>query len=171
LGLKLVVVNASIDSGLEMAFATLSQQHVGAVLVGISALYTRRAEQLAALAARYALPAIFPYREHALAGGLMSYGSSLGDGFHQVGFYTGRILNGDRPADLPVQQLTKIKMVINLKTAKALGPPSRKRCWPPPTRPFNETARVHCGAWERGGVAARGARAAGGQGCGALVCS
>jgi putative ABC transport system substrate-binding protein len=121
LSLKLVVVNASSDSDLEMAFATFSQQHVVAVLVGISALYTRRTEQLAALASRYALPAIFPYREHALAGGLMSYGGSLGDGFHQVGFYTGRILNGDKPADLPVQQLTKIKMIINLKTAKALG--------------------------------------------------
>ena len=121
LGLLLLVANASTDSDLETAFTTFSQQRVGAVLVGNSNFYNRRMEQLAALAARHALPAIFPFREYVPAGGLMSYGTSLSYGYHQVGIYTGRILKGDKPADLPVQQVTKIDLVINLKTAKALG--------------------------------------------------
>jgi putative ABC transport system substrate-binding protein len=121
LGLQLTIVYARTDSDLEAAFATLSQQRTGAVVVSDSNFYTRRMEQLAALAARHALPAIFPYREYALAGGLMSYGSSRGHAFHQVGLYTGRILNGEKAADLPVEQATKIELVINLKTAKALG--------------------------------------------------
>jgi putative ABC transport system substrate-binding protein len=121
LGLHLIVVNARTDSDLETAFATFSQQRIGAVLIGNSAFYNRRTEQLAALAARHALPAIFPYREYALAGGLMSYGTSLGHSMHEAGVYTGRILKGEKPADLPVQQVTKIDLVINLKTAKALG--------------------------------------------------
>jgi putative ABC transport system substrate-binding protein len=114
-------VNARTDSDLEMAFASFSQQRVGAVLVGPSPLYIRRTEELAALVVRHALPTIFQYREHALAGGLMSYGSSLGYPMQQVGIYTGRILKGEKPVDLPVQQVTKIDLVINLKTAKALG--------------------------------------------------
>jgi putative tryptophan/tyrosine transport system substrate-binding protein len=121
LGVQVVVVNASTDSDLEMAFTTLSQQGVGAVLVGNSPFYNRRTEQLAALAARHVLPAIYPYREYALAGGLMSYGSNLGYQMHQAGNYTGRILKGEKPADLPVQQVTKIDLIINLQTAKALG--------------------------------------------------
>jgi putative ABC transport system substrate-binding protein len=121
LGLQLVIVNARADSDLGPAFATLSQQHVGAVLVTATSFSIRHAEQIAALAARHALPAIFPWREFALSGGLMSYGSSLGYQMHQVGIYTGRILKGEKPADLPVQQATKFELVINLKTAKALG--------------------------------------------------
>jgi putative ABC transport system substrate-binding protein len=121
LGLQLVIANARTDSDLEPAFASFSQQRVDAVLVGNSNLYPRRAEQVAALAVRHALPAIYPYREYVLVGGLMSYGSSISYGYHQAGIYTGRILKGEKPADLPVQQITKIELVINLKTAKALG--------------------------------------------------
>jgi putative ABC transport system substrate-binding protein len=113
-------VNASTDRDLEPAFATFSQQRVGAVLVVGSNLYNRRTEQLAALAARHALPAIFS-REFALAGGLMSYGSSLGYAYRQVGIYTGRILKGEKPADLPVQQVKRLELIINLTTAKALS--------------------------------------------------
>jgi putative ABC transport system substrate-binding protein len=121
LGLQLIIVNGRTDSDLETAFAAFSQQRVGGVLIGISNFYSRHMEQLAGLAARHALPAIFPYREFALAGGLISYGSSLGDSYHQVGVYTGRILKGEKPADLPIEQATKIELFINLKTAKALG--------------------------------------------------
>jgi putative tryptophan/tyrosine transport system substrate-binding protein len=121
LGLQLVVEYARTDSDLETAFATFSQQRVGAVLVGDSTFFPWRTEQLAALAARHALPAIFQYREYALAGGLMSYGSSFDYMLHQAGIYTGRILKGDKPADLPVEQATKIGLIINMKTAKALG--------------------------------------------------
>ena len=121
LGLQLIAVYARTDSDLEPAFTIFSQQRVGAVLFGPSNFYTRHTEQLAALAAGHALPAIYQFREFALAGGLMSYGTSLGYAYRQVGIYTGRILKGEKPADLPVQQVTKIELVINLKTAKALG--------------------------------------------------
>jgi putative tryptophan/tyrosine transport system substrate-binding protein len=121
LGLQLIVVNARNDGDLETAFASFSQERVGAILVTASTFYIRRAEQLAALAARHALPAMYPFREHVLAGGLMSYGSSLGYLSHQAGIYTVRILKGEKPADLPVVQASKLELVINLKTAKALG--------------------------------------------------
>jgi putative ABC transport system substrate-binding protein len=122
LGLQeLIIASARTESDLETAFATFSQQRVGAVLVGNGTFFNRRIEQLVAMAARHALPAIYPYHEYALAGGLMSYGARIGYVYHQAGLYAGRILNGDNPADLPVQLITKIEMMINLRTAKALG--------------------------------------------------
>ena len=121
LGLQLVIVNAGTDRELEPAFATFSQQRVSAVLISNSVFFNRHPEQLAALTARHALPAIYTFREFALAGGLISYGGSLRYTFHQAGIYTGRVLKGEKPADLPVEQITKIDLVINLKTAKALG--------------------------------------------------
>jgi putative ABC transport system substrate-binding protein len=121
LGVQLVVVNARTDSDIETAFASFSQRRIGAVLIGNSTFFPRRMEQLAALAAHHALPVIFPYREYVLAGGLMSYGSGLGHRHHQAGIYTGRVLKGEKPADLPVEQAVKIELSLNLKTAKALG--------------------------------------------------
>jgi putative ABC transport system substrate-binding protein len=121
LGLQLLAVNARTDSDLETAFATFSQERVGGVLVGNSSFYSRQPEQLVALAARHALPAIFQFREFVLAGGLISYSASIGDFYHQAGIYIARILKGEKPADLPVVQPTKFELVINLKTAKALG--------------------------------------------------
>jgi len=121
LGLQLVEANARTDSDLETAFATFSQQRVGAVLVSPSGYYNANMKQLVALAAGHALPAIFVLREFALAGGLMSYGINVDTIWHPIGILTGRILKGEKPADLPVQQATKLELVINLKTAKALG--------------------------------------------------
>jgi len=121
LGLQLIVRNARADSELETGFTAFSQDRVDAVFVCVSTFYIRLTQQLPALAARHALPAIYPYREFALAGGLMSYGSSVGYAYRQAGIYIGRILKGEKPADLPVERATKVELVINLKTAKALG--------------------------------------------------
>jgi putative ABC transport system substrate-binding protein len=114
LGLQLIVANARTDSDLEAAFTTLSQQRVGAVLIGAVPSFNRRTEQLAVLAARHTLPAMFSFREQALAGGLMSYGSSLRYSYQQTGIYTGRVLKGDKPADLPVQQVTKLELLLQI---------------------------------------------------------
>jgi len=121
LGLQLHVLNASTESEIEAAFAALAQLQAGALLIGTDPMFVSRSEQLAKLTVRYGVPAIFQYRAFAAAGGLMSYGGSITDAIRLVGVYTGRILKGERPADLPVQQSTKVELNINLKTAKALG--------------------------------------------------
>jgi ABC-type uncharacterized transport system substrate-binding protein len=121
LGLKVHAQHASTEREIDDAFTTLVQRGAGALVVGGDPFFTTRSEQLAALALRYRLPTIYQYREFAAAGGLMSYGSDFADSYRQAGAYAGRILKGEKPADLPVQQATKVELIINLKTAKALG--------------------------------------------------
>ena len=121
LGVRLLLVNASRTSEIDTAFANLVQQRADALLVsGDGFLHTHRAE-IVALAERHAVPAIYSMREYVADGGLMSYGTNYPSAWRQAGVYTGRILKGERPADLPMQQVTKIELVINLKAAKALG--------------------------------------------------
>jgi putative tryptophan/tyrosine transport system substrate-binding protein len=121
LGQQILVLNADGDREIVTAFATITQQGVAALLVASDPLFFDRRDQLIALAARQAIPAIYYLRAFSEAGGLLSYGNALKDMYRQVGTYTGRILNGEKPADLPVMQSTKFELVINLKTAKALG--------------------------------------------------
>jgi putative ABC transport system substrate-binding protein len=121
IGQQLVILDVSNDRDIETAFATLINRGAGALLIGSGTFLTSNAERLVALAARYGLPAIYPQREAALAGGLMSYGTSLTDAYRQIGVYTGRILKGEKPAELPVVRSTKFEFVLNLKTVKALG--------------------------------------------------
>jgi putative tryptophan/tyrosine transport system substrate-binding protein len=121
LGLRLLVLNASSQREIEAAFTTLIQQRVGALVVSADSYFLAQPDRLLTLADRYAVPTIYAYREFTAAGGLMSYGPNLLEAYRLVGVYTGRILKGDKPADLPVQQVTRIELVINLKTAKALG--------------------------------------------------
>ena len=120
-GQEIPVLNASNERDIDAAFATLVRQQIGGLLVANDGFFVGRREQLVALAARHAIPAMYFLREFASAGGLMSYGNSLADAYRQVGTYAGRILKGAKPADLPVEQAVKIELVINLKTAKALG--------------------------------------------------
>jgi putative tryptophan/tyrosine transport system substrate-binding protein len=121
LGQRLVVLDGSSDAKIEAAFAALTPQHVTALLVGADPFFDTRRERLVALASQHRMPAVYQFREYAVAGGLMSYGTSITDMYRLVGVYVGRILKGEKPADLPVMQVTKFELVINLKTAKALG--------------------------------------------------
>src|SRR6266487_4432997 len=121
LGLKLHVLHASAEAEFEPAFAALMQLRAGGLVIGTDGFLVSHSEQLAALTLRHALPAIFQYRAFVEAGGLMSYGGSVTDSYRLSGVYTGRILKGEKPGDLPVQQATKVELIINLKTARTLG--------------------------------------------------
>ena len=120
-GLQLHLLKASSESEIDTAFASLVQLHAGALLVAADPFLSSRREQLVALASRHAVPSIYAWREFAAAGGLISYGASLTSAFRLVGHYAGKVLKGEKPADMPVQQATKFELVINLKTAQALG--------------------------------------------------
>jgi ABC-type uncharacterized transport system substrate-binding protein len=121
LGIDLHVLNASTEHDFDRVFAKLTELRAGGLVIGGSAFFTSHVKQLAALTVRHAVPAIYQWREFAAAGGLMSYGANVTDTHRLVGVYAGRILKGDKPADLPVQQATKVEMFINLKTARTLG--------------------------------------------------
>jgi ABC-type uncharacterized transport system substrate-binding protein len=121
LGVQLHVVSATTDNEIEHAFASLAKLGVGGLVIGSDPFFSSRSERLASLAVRYALPAVYQWRDFAVAGGLISYGSDTRDAYRLAGIYTGRVLKGEKPADLPVQQATKVELYINLKTAKTLG--------------------------------------------------
>jgi putative ABC transport system substrate-binding protein len=120
-GQQMEVLRAISEREIDQAFTTMASMRAGALLVGSDPFFNGRREQIVALAARYGIPAIYEWREFAQAGGLMSYGTKLPDAYRQVGIYTGRVLKGERPADLPVIQSTKFEFILNLKTAKTLG--------------------------------------------------
>ena len=142
LGVQLELLYAGNDNAIDAAFTTLASKPGGPLLVTADPFFFIRRAQITALAARHAVPAIYPVREDAEAGGLMSYGASVTDMFRQAGIYTGRVLKGEKPADLPVMRPTKFEFVINLATAKALTwqrlrrsvSKCRQRCSPSPTR-------------------------------------
>jgi putative ABC transport system substrate-binding protein len=121
LGLQVHVLNASTERDFETIFGALRQMRIGALVIGNDAFFNTRTEQLGALALRHAVPTIFQFRSFAAAGGLMSYGGNVTDWYRLAAVYAGRILKGERPANLPVQQFTKVELFINLKTAKTLG--------------------------------------------------
>ena len=121
IGRSVVLLNASTDADLDAVFATLARQRVVAMLVTGDPFFDTRRDRIIAFAAQQKLPAICQFREYAVAGGLMSYGVSLSEAYREVGIYAARILNGEKPADLPVMQSVKFELVLNLKTAKTLG--------------------------------------------------
>jgi len=121
LGLQLVVLNVRTASDIDMAFANLMRERASALVVGAGGFFTSQRGQIIALAARHAIPAIYGFREYSLDGGLVSYGNDIPDAFRRAGIYAGRILKGEKPADLPVVRSTKFELIVNLKTAKALG--------------------------------------------------
>ncbi len=121
LGIQLIVLNASNEREIDSTFATLSPRRIGALVVTADGFLISRQEQLVALAGRYAVPTMYPLRQYVAGGGLIGYGANLSEAFRQAGNYVGRVLKGAKPADLPVEQPTKFELVINLKTAKALG--------------------------------------------------
>jgi putative tryptophan/tyrosine transport system substrate-binding protein len=121
LGLTLHVLHASSEQEIDAAFTTLVQLRAGGLVIGADAYFNSRSEQLAVLTLRYAMPAIYQFREFVLSGGLASFGTTVADTYRPLGVYTGRILKGEKPADLPVQQATKVELLLNLKTARALG--------------------------------------------------
>jgi putative ABC transport system substrate-binding protein len=121
LGVTLHVLHASSDPQVDAVFATVTQLRTAGLVIGPDPFFNSRIEQLAALSVRHALPAVYQWREFSTAGGLFSYGGSVTDVYRQAGVYIGRILKGQKPADLPVEQTTKVELFINLKTAKSLG--------------------------------------------------
>jgi putative ABC transport system substrate-binding protein len=120
-GLELHVLHAAADGDFDAVFTTVAKLRAGALIIGADPFFTSRSRQLGELTVARRIPTIYEFREFAAAGGLISYGTSLADAYRQVGIYTGRILKGEKPSDLPVQQATKVELILNLKTAKALG--------------------------------------------------
>ena len=121
LGLRVRILHARTEGEIETVFTSLSQMQLGGLVIGANAFFFSRRDQLVGLATRYSIPTVYPWREAVVAGGLMSYGANVTDAYRVAGHYVGRILNGEKPADLPVQQSTNTELVINLKTAKSLG--------------------------------------------------
>jgi putative tryptophan/tyrosine transport system substrate-binding protein len=134
MGLPVEMLSVSDDAGVEAVFSNLAQNRVDALLVSPGAFFYQRMDQIIRLAASHSVPAAYHLRQYPEAGGLMSYGSTIEEGYRQVGVYTGRVLKGAKPADLPVARATKFELVINAKTAKALGLTIPPTCSPSPTR-------------------------------------
>ena len=134
LGRKILILEASTTDGIDQVFSTMATQQVGALLIHADAFFTTRNEQLVALTARNAIPAIFYFRQFVESGGLMSFGADIRDAYQTAGSYAGRILKGEKPGDLSVQQATKIELIINIKTARPSASACRFRCSAAPTR-------------------------------------